>query len=276
MQALGAQLQAKKKTVALVPTMGCLHRGHRCLIEVAQERAQVVVVSVFVNPVQFGPGEDFDKYPRTEAEDIAMCKKLGVNILFMPSAGEMFPPYFSSGVEERQCSTGLCGAFRPGHFRGVATVVLMLFNIVRPQIAIFGQKDIQQAAMVSKMIVDFFVPVAVFIMPTIRELDGLALSSRNRYLSEEERKVASQLFVALNAAYQVAKPGVKAKVLTDIVAAHLARFSLFRVQYIELVDSAFMSPIEAVLERLDCMLIAAAYLGTTRLIDNIRILPCHK
>ena len=200
MQTLSAQVIAKGRRIGFVPTMGCLHEGHLRLVDVARGAADCVVVSIFVNPVQFGPGEDFARYPRTEARDVAACEGRGVDVVFMPVAGELFPEDFSTYANEELCSRGLCGEARPGHFRGVATVVLMLFNVVRPDVAVFGQKDAQQVAVIRKMARDWFLPVKIVVAPTVREGDGLALSSRNRYLSAEERVVAPGLFEALDAA----------------------------------------------------------------------------
>ena len=277
MQTCAAQLRTQRKAVAFVPTMGCLHEGHLRLVDMAREQARAVVVSIFVNPVQFGPGEDFEKYPRTEVADIAACESRGVDVVFLPHAKEMFPPDFSTFVEETLCSTGLCGTFRHGHFRGVATVVLMLLNIVRPDVAIFGQKDAQQIAVLRKMVADLFLPVEIVTGPTVREMDGLALSSRNRYLSTEERAVAPELSAALEAGRRTALPGVDATIVKEAVAAHLARFPLFRVQYIAFVDAVSMRPIDTVpSEREAALLAVAAHLGATRLIDNILIQPSRQ
>jgi len=303
MQEVSAALRTAGKTIALVPTMGCLHEGHMSLVSIARDRANrattgdagnrpaadgAVIVSIFVNPTQFGPGEDFARYPRTENADLAACENAGADIVFLPDASEMFPPDFSTFVEERERSRGLCGEFRPGHFRGVATVVLLLFNIVRPDIAVFGQKDAQQAAVLRKMRDDLRLPVALEIAPVSREADGLARSSRNRYLAPAERTVAPQLFAALNAGASAARAGANATGIRAAVAAHLAQFPQFRPQYIALVDADTMRPLNddgnsgnngdatstagggSEREREGRRLLAvAAHLGPTRLIDNI-------
>ncbi|MDR2863700.1 MAG: pantoate--beta-alanine ligase [Puniceicoccales bacterium] len=269
MQTLAAKLRAEGKTIALVPTMGCLHEGHLLLTELARTKASVVVVSIFVNPIQFGANEDYSRYPRTESADIAACSSRGVDIVFLPEAEAMFPAHFSTHVHEELCSHGLCGDFRPGHFRGVATVVAMLLNIVRPDVAVFGQKDAQQAAVLRKMSADLFLPVHIEIAPIVREPDGLAMSSRNRYLTVLQRKRAPELFAALKAGRAAAASGTRrALIVREAVSAHLSRFPDFRVQYIGVVDSVTMQPVDVV-ETGKTLLAAAVLLGTTRLIDNV-------
>ncbi|MDR2844834.1 MAG: pantoate--beta-alanine ligase [Puniceicoccales bacterium] len=269
MQALAAQWRVQGTSVGFVPTMGCLHSGHFSLVDVAKKRAGAVVVSIFVNPVQFGPGEDYERYPRAEAADFAGCEAHGVDVVFAPSAAEMFPEGFSTYANEEQCSRGLCGETRPGHFRGVATVVLMLLNIVQPEFAVFGQKDAQQVAVLKKMVRDFFLPVSLVVAPIARDSDGLALSSRNRYLTATERTVAPELFAALNAG-KVAAGGRDVAAVRGAVEAHLGRFPDFRIQYIGIVNATTMRPIGAV-ESGNTLLAVAVYLGATRLIDNILI-----
>jgi pantoate--beta-alanine ligase len=280
MRELSRKLNASDKTIAFVPTMGCLHEGHLSLIQIAKENADAVVVSIFVNPTQFGPGEDFAKYPRTEEADLAACEQAGVDAVFLPPVEELYPEGFSTYVSEELCSQGLCGEFRPGHFRGVATVVLMLFNIVSPDVAVFGQKDAQQVAVLRKMVADLLVPVKIVVAPIAREPDGLARSSRNRYLSDEDRALAPKLYEALlagKAAAVDAGTGVDARTVKNAVSGHLARFPQFRIQYIALVDAITMRP----LDTLECgvakagkgkgkiLLAIAVHLGATRLIDNL-------
>ncbi|MDR3229305.1 MAG: pantoate--beta-alanine ligase [Puniceicoccales bacterium] len=270
MREFSALSRAGGKTIGLVPTMGCLHRGHLSLVTRAHQEANSTVVSIFVNPVQFGVGEDFEKYPRTEAADLAACEAAGVDAVFLPTAAEMFPQDFSTFVNEEQCAKGLCGEFRPGHFRGVATVVHMLFNIVAPDVAVFGQKDAQQVAVLRKMVRDLFLPVKISVAPIAREADGLALSSRNRYLTSAERRDAPQLHAALLAGKSVARSGVAAPEVLAAVAAHLGCFPAFCPQYIVLADAVTMAPVETVgeLGAGKHLLAVAAYLGATRLIDN--------
>jgi pantoate--beta-alanine ligase len=277
MREFSAKARAKGKTIGLAPTMGCLHAGHLSLLRAAKNEADTVVASIFVNPVQFGPGEDFAQYPRTEQADLDACREAGADAVFLPTATEMFPAGFSTYVNEEQRALGLCGAVRPGHFRGVATVVLMLFNIVRPDVAVFGQKDAQQVAVLRKMAADLFVPVRIATAPIVREADGLALSSRNRYLSAADRALAPQLHDALLAGAAAARdggPGTSARAIEGAVAAHLARHPQFRTQYIALVDADTMRPLanarpDAGRNATRPLLAAAVFLGATRLIDNI-------
>jgi pantoate--beta-alanine ligase len=266
---LSAQMVSQGRRIGFVPTMGCLHEGHLRLVDIAREASDCVVVSVFVNPSQFGPGEDFSRYPRTEEADVAACAGRGADLVFMPAAGEMFPADFSTYAGEELCSRGLCGEARPGHFRGVATVVLMLFQIVRPALAVFGQKDAQQVAVIRKMVRDWFLPVEIVVAPTVREVDGLALSSRNRYLSAEERAAAPGLFAALEAGRAAVASGERsAAVVCGRVRARIEGAKGFRVQYVAAVDAVTMAPVDGVTPG-GTLLVAAAFLGAPRLIDNV-------
>jgi pantoate--beta-alanine ligase len=246
-------------------------------MQIAKTKTDAVVVSIFVNPTQFGPGEDFAKYPRTEEADLVACKEAGVDAVFLPPVEEVFPADFSTFVSEEMCSQGLCGRFRPGHFRGVATIVLILFNIVRPNLAVFGQKDAQQVAVLRKMVADLFVPVEIVVAPIAREADGLARSSRNRYLSDAERALAPKLYEALQAGKAAADGGgkISARIVKDAVGGHLARFPQFQIQYIELVNAGTMRPVDWLDmggnrgHKEKFLLALAVQLGTTRLIDNI-------
>ncbi|MDR2982165.1 MAG: pantoate--beta-alanine ligase [Puniceicoccales bacterium] len=271
MQSLAIQMRTQGKLIGCVPTMGCLHEGHLRLVDIIKEKCDVVVLSIFVNPTQFGPNEDYERYPRAMESDLAMCEGRGVDIVFAPKAEEMYPANFSTYVNEELCSRGLCGDFRPGHFRGVATVVLMLFNIIRPDVAVFGQKDAQQVALIKKMVSDLFVPVTIQVAPIVREEDGLAKSSRNTYLSAPQRKVAPEIFAALQLARTTADGGEhRAKAVCDVVQAHLGKFPDFRPQYISIVDSTTMQPVEEITPGQTLLAVAVA-LGTTRLIDNIQL-----
>jgi len=269
MQRLALAERAAGRRVVLVPTMGALHAGHAALIDGARRHGDFVVVSVFVNPTQFGPKEDFSKYPRTLEADAAICRDHGADCLFAPSADGMYAPDFSTYVTEERCSQGLCGDYRPGHFRGVATVVTMLFNIVQPHAAIFGAKDGQQCAVIRKMTSDLHLPVEIVVADTVREADGLALSSRNRYLSPEDRAKAPVLYAALLAAKRTSDAGIRdadtvRRAFTDMLAAEPA----FTLQYFGLTDLRTLAPVSVVVPG-RTMAAAAAYLGGTRLIDNL-------
>ena len=257
--------------VVLVPTMGALHEGHASLIRRARRvagKSGTVVASIFVNPTQFGPKEDLSRYPRPFAEDKKLCASLGTDAIFHPSAGEMYCVDFSTWVNEQNASDGLCGASRPGHFRGVTTVVLKLFTIVQPDVAVFGLKDFQQCAVIARMVRDLDLPVRLVFAPTVRERDGLALSSRNAYLSPEERAEAPTLRRALLAARAAfAKGECSAAKLTRIVRGKISGIAL--VDYIETVDSATLKPAR-VMKRGDTIALAA-FFGRTRLIDNIQL-----
>lgn len=248
--------------VALVPTMGCLHEGHLSLVEAAKKtKADEIVVSVFVNPVQFGPGEDYAKYPREAASDIAKCRKAGATAVFMPEPGAMYAPDFSVFVDEERLSKGLCGARRPGHFRGVCTVVAKLFNIVQPDVAVFGQKDYQQAQVIKRMVRDLNFPVEIKTAPIVREKSGLAMSSRNTYLSEAEKDAA----LSISRAIASAVPGRNAKKECSRIARQIEKAGL-KVDYVEIVDGATLEGVKTAAPG-NCVL-AAAFAGGTRLIDN--------
>ncbi len=263
--------------VVLVPTMGALHRGHGALIEAARLRAGkagTVVVSIFVNPSQFGPNEDFGRYPRPLDADLELCRALGADAVFTPAADDIYPHGDSTVVEETKLSTGLCGARRPGHFRGVCTVVAKLFQILRPDAAIFGEKDYQQLAVIRRMARDLFFPVEIIGHPTVREPDGLALSSRNRYLTPSGRELARHLAAALVAAKALAAGGgIAAEQITSLARELIVRGTGCEPQYVELVDPENLQPLET-LDR-PAVLAAAVVIGETRLIDNVRLKPAH-
>ncbi|MGY4502242.1 pantoate--beta-alanine ligase [Bradyrhizobium sp. GM24.11] len=258
------------KRVGFVPTMGYLHDGHLALIEASKAQCDVSIVSIFVNPTQFGPNEDLGTYPRDLLRDEKLCRGADVAILFAPDAKEIYPAQFQTFVEPGELAKPLCGAFRPGHFRGVATVVCKLFNMVQPDLALFGQKDFQQCAVVRRMSVDLNLPIEIIIVPTVREADGLALSSRNRYLNQEERERALAVSRSLFAAAEQFNSGERD--VSRLLAAakqHLA--AVDRLEYLDLVDSVNLKPAENPL-RATAALCVAAYVGSTRLIDNI-VLP---
>lgn len=265
-----ADARTRGFTVALVPTMGALHEGHAALVRAAKRDAGFVVVSVFVNPTQFGPNEDFAKYPRTLDADRAVSHAAGADLVFAPTAQEMYPREPLAFVEVTKLDAELCGPLRPGHFRGVCTVVLKLFNIVGPDLAHFGAKDYQQARIIRTMVNELKVPVRVMVEATVREPDGLAMSSRNRYLSPDDRAVAPRIYAALRAVQQRAAAGeVDVARLESALAADLAAIPGARVQYARILDAQTLQP----LPRLDRPAVAAVavYLGTTRLIDNVTI-----
>ena len=254
--------------IGFVPTMGALHDGHRSLVRAARQRCDIVIVSIFVNPTQFGPNEDFRRYPRTLEQDCQMLEAEGVGVVFTPTAEAMYPPGASTFVDVEGVSDRLDGASRPGHFRGVATVVAKLFHIVQPGLAFFGQKDAAQVAVLRKMVRDLDFPLEIIVCPTVREPDGLAMSSRNRYLSAVERRQALTLSRSLHAAeIQVTRGEHRASALLQTVRATLQEEPAIRVDYIAAVDPDTLLPIENVAS--GALLAVAAYVGTTRLIDNV-------
>lgn len=257
----------------LVPTMGALHRAHGELMRVARESAGPdgeVVVSIFVNPLQFEPGSDFERYPRPEKEDEEFCRNAGVNLLFRPAPGQMYADDRSVFVDETALANTLEGKSRPGHFRGVCTVVAKLFNILRPNGAVFGEKDFQQLAIVRRMVRDLNFDVEIIAVPTVREPDGLACSSRNRYLNAEEREQASVIRSGLKKAAELARAGeTSADRIVSTARGAIETAPLARTDYLELVDADTLQPIDSV--RPNSLLVTAVYFGRTRLIDNIRL-----
>lgn len=258
----------EKDYIGFVPTMGALHEGHAALVRAAKARTAFVVVSVFVNPTQFGPKEDFAKYPRTLDADAALCAEAGADLIFAPSVEEMYPllPPLTT-VDVGALGDHLCGASRPGHFRGVCTVVLKLLNIVQPALAFFGAKDYQQAAIIRRMVRDLNVNVGIEVVPTVRDPDGLALSSRNRYLSAAERAVAPGIHAALQATKARAATVRDVPALEAELRAALGAIPGAKVDYARIVDADTLQP----LPQLDRPAVAAVavFLGTTRLIDNV-------
>ncbi|MES2175725.1 MAG: pantoate--beta-alanine ligase [Pseudomonadota bacterium] len=264
-------LKSDGKPLVLVPTMGALHDGHMALVEEARRHGRHVVVSIFVNPRQFGPNEDLDAYPRREAKDAQMLAAAGVDILWMPPVDVMYPAGYATNIGVSGVSEGLDGAARPGHFDGVSTVVAKLFNQVRPDVAIFGEKDYQQLAVIRRMVIDLNQGIEILGMPTQRAEDGLALSSRNAYLSEEERKAALALPRALGEAKRQIEKGEPVEGALAKAIATLAAHGFDPVDYVSLCDAATLAPMTA-LDR-PARLLGAAKLGKTRLIDNISVDP---
>ena len=254
--------------VGFVPTMGYLHQGHLALVRQARAENPSVVVSIFVNPTQFGPHEDFKQYPHDPQRDLALLEKEGVDIVFMPSADEMYPPKFNSWVEVGKVAERLEGAARPGHFRGVATVVAKLFNIVQPNRAYFGQKDAQQLIVIRKMVADLDMSLEVVAVPTVREPDGLAMSSRNTYLNPEERKAALVLYQALTLAQKLWSQGEKdAKVIRQQMTDLIQKQPLAEIDYISIADAETLDELDRV--KPPALVSMAVRIGKTRLIDNV-------
>ena len=262
---------AKKdgKTIALVPTMGALHAGHASLIKKARQLADAVVVSVFVNPTQFGPNEDFAKYPRTLKEDLLVCQEMGADAVFAPQPKEMYFDDRSAWVNEEALSRFLCGARRIGHFKGVCTVVSKLFNLVQPDFACFGKKDAQQLLILERMVRDLDFPIKVVECPLIREKSGLALSSRNKYLSPEEKKEALVLSRSLKAAKDAVAKGKSAAETKKLIAKIIATSPLAKVDYISVCDRETLEEVKAFKKGQKILVALAVYFGTTRLIDNV-------
>lgn len=264
-----AAVRCEGLSIGLVPTMGALHEGHISLVKMSLERSDYTVVSLFVNPKQFGEGEDLDKYPRTEERDATILEELGCDLLFMPEQGSFYTDTDRTKVSTSDLGGYLCGAARPGHFDGVLLVVAKLFNIIDPDLAFFGQKDAQQAVMIQRMAADLDFPVRIFLGPTIREEDGLAMSSRNRYLTGEERSRAPAMRKGLLEAAEAVKEGeLDASALKMIVTTRMTRGG-FEIDYVEIVDGGTLQPVQSVEGTI--LLAAAGKLGATRLIDNIAL-----
>jgi pantoate--beta-alanine ligase len=266
------QARAENRIVGLVPTMGALHHGHLALIERARRECSTVIASIFVNAKQFGPTEDFSKYPRTFDSDREKLEQTGVDLLFAPEAGEIYPPGFSSYVQVDGLSERLEGRSRPGHFRGVATVVMKLLQIVQPNFAYFGRKDAQQSRIIAQMSRDLNLDSEIAVCPIVREPDGLAMSSRNAYLNAEERKAATVLSRALDTARNEMAAGVRDSLqLQTVLHRVLAAEKLARVDYAEVVDAETFEPVLRLSK--PCFVVLAVFIGKTRLIDNLFIEP---
>ncbi|WP_458131458.1 pantoate--beta-alanine ligase [Pseudomonas sp. R3-41] len=271
LRAAVARARGEGKRIAFVPTMGNLHSGHVALVTKAAQRADFVVASIFVNPLQFGAGEDLDKYPRTLAADQEKLLQAGCHLLFAPSVEEMYPDGMTgqTRVSVPQLSEGLCGASRPGHFEGVATVVSKLFNMVQPDLAVFGQKDFQQLAVIRALVHDLNMPIQIIGEPTVRAEDGLALSSRNGFLSPDQRAVAPVVYRALNQIAEAIKQGQRD--FPALIGAQLKQLEAvgLRPDYLEIRHAKTLRPASS--EDRDLVILVAAFLGTTRLIDNLHL-----
>jgi pantoate--beta-alanine ligase len=270
MQKASRKIRQNGGSIGFVPTMGALHRGHLSLIRRARKDNNIVVVSIFVNPAQFGAGEDFKKYPRALRQDAALCKKEGVDLIFYPSLKAMYPAGHKTHVNVQHLSDRLCGKFRPGHFRGVTTVVKKLFNIVHPDVAYFGQKDAQQAVIIKKMVRDLNMPLEIKVLPTVREKSGLAMSSRNKYLGQEEKKDAAVLYKALNLVSRLIKRGNRNyQSIIQKARAVISQKKNISLQYISIVNLEDLLPVKKT--RGKVLIALAAHIGKVRLIDNIII-----
>jgi pantoate--beta-alanine ligase len=267
LQRLASEALVSGTIVGVVPTMGALHEGHLSLVRAARDECDLVIVTVFVNPTQFGPSEDLDKYPRSLEQDAILSEAAGADVVFAPSAADMYPAEFQNYVETGPLAERLCGASRPGHFRGVATVVLKLLNVTRAARAYFGEKDYQQLRVIQQMASDFNLPVEVVPVPTVREADGLAMSSRNRYLSADERKAALVLNQSLDLAAESWARGERGpEALGEGVRGVIESEPLARVDYVEVVDPVTLLPAAEGSTRV--LIALAVVIGATRLIDN--------
>ncbi len=269
MKALSKSVIDDGKTIGFVPTMGYLHKGHLSLVQKAKEENDIVVVSIFVNPTQFGPNEDYNRYPRDLERDLRLLNPFNVDYIFNPSVEEMYPAYYSVYVDETEMSKYLCGARRPGHFRGVCTVVTKLFNIVRPTRAYFGQKDAQQFRILRRMVENLNMDVEMVEMPIVREPDGLAMSSRNVYLSDEERREAPRLYKSLLEAKRLIDGGERdvQKIKGEI--QRVLNHPLLKIDYVEIVDEKTLIPVDRI--EGDVIVAIAVFFGKARLIDNVII-----
>ncbi|HUW17966.1 MAG TPA: pantoate--beta-alanine ligase [Sedimentisphaerales bacterium] len=264
----GARREGKK--IGFVPTMGALHIGHISLIEAASKQCDFVVVSIFVNPTQFGPGEDFEKYPRPFEADVEICRKTGVDVVFAPTPEELYGLENVTWVQVEKLTEPLCGRFRPGHFRGVTTVCAKLFNIVMPDIVYLGQKDAQQAVVIRRMVADLNMPLEIVICPTVRESDGLAVSSRNKYLSDRQRRDTGAIYKSLQRCREMTDCGVRdtAEIISEMRKI-LQQVPSIKIEYISLVDADSLRSLDEIKGRV--LAAVAVRIGSTRLIDNILV-----
>ena len=274
MQELSRKLRCEHRRIGFVPTMGYFHDGHLSLMKIAREKADVVVVSIFVNPLQFGPREDIDRYPRDLEGDIHNAELSGVDIIFYPTEEEMYPEHYSTFVEVKELDRFLCGASRPGHFKGVVTVCSKLFNIVRPHFAVFGQKDAQQAFIMKRLVKDLNFGIEIIIAPIVREADGLAMSSRNAYLNAEQRAQAVCLFKSLRLAEELILVK-KVKDPQEVISSMRNLINQIapqgKIDYISIVDTKMLKPVDKMVDKLsgELLIALAVWIGKARLIDNV-------
>ena len=277
MSSVARKLRRDDKTIGLVPTMGALHEGHLSLVREARRMCDVVIVSVFVNPAQFGPSEDFSRYPRDLTGDTTKLADYNVDYIFAPPVEEVYPRNYSTYVTVEGLSESMEGKARPGHFRGVATVLTVLFNTVRPDFAFFGQKDAQQTLVVKRLVRDLAFDIEVVVLPTVREQTGLALSSRNAYLTDEQRQAAAVIYRALAQAREVYNEGERAaRRLAETVRSQVDAEPLARLEYVGVVDAETMEKYDRIPEDRPVLIALAAKVGRTRLIDNIIIQPARQ
>ncbi len=260
----------KGKTIGFVPTMGALHIGHISLINTAVRKCDFVVVSIFINPTQFGSGEDFEKYPRPLKTDMAICRKAGVDAVFAPTTAQMYPQENLAWVNVEKLTEHLCGRFRPGHFRGVTTVCTKLFNIVEPDIAFFGQKDAQQAIIIKQMVSDLNIPLKIIVCPTVRQSDGLAVSSRNQYLTASQKKDALLIYKSLLKCKKLIENGTKdTKTIINQMRKILQQAPSIKIEYISIIDAKTLKKLDNITGKV--LSAVAVKIGSTRLIDNIML-----
>ena len=264
------KIKRQNKIIGFVPTMGYLHQGHLSLIQRAKKDCQICIISIFVNPAQFGPREDYQKYPRHLKRDLQLARSLGVDIVFTPSVKDIYPQNYRTYIEVERLTEGLCGASRPGHFRGVTTVVAKLFNLVKPDVAYLGQKDAQQARVIEKMVEDLNMGIKIKVLPIVREKDGLAMSSRNVYLNNEERKDAMVLYRALKLAKKIILSGERDSKKIILAMKNLIRTrKRTKVDYISVVDKEKLETVKKV--KNEILVALAVWIGKTRLIDNMSV-----
>lgn len=270
MKSISEAFRGRGNIISFVPTMGYLHDGHLSLVEIAKEKGDVCVVSIFVNPIQFGPGEDYHRYPRDVDRDERLLNQRGCDILFYPSVEEMYPKGFLTRVRVEKLSEILCGSFRPGHFEGVTTVVLKLFNIVKPHIAVFGEKDYQQLVIIKRMVKDLNLDIEVIPGEIVREKDGLAMSSRNVYLGPVEREQATCLFRSMLLAQDMVKGGIRdTRAIVEAVEGFIKRFDRASIEYVKIVDPETLEEVKEIQGRARILL--AVHFGDARLIDNMEL-----
>lgn len=263
------RIKTSNSTIAFVPTMGALHNGHLNLVKIAKNKCDIVIVSLFVNPKQFGPNEDFEKYPRTLEKDIELCEQNGVDVVFIPYQLEIYPIGFASQIEIKNITETFEGSKRPGHFNGVATIVAKLFNIIQPDVAVFGQKDYQQCLLIKKLVLDFNFNIEIIIAATLREKDGLAMSSRNIYLRSNDREDASIIFVALEKTRQLIENGeTDRKIINGFLLNYLKKIVNIKIDYAQIALANDLSTPDFFLAGDEVVILIAVYIGTTRLIDN--------